>query len=70
MLTLAGIPFTAAGGVMALYLTGTNFSISAAIGFISLFGVSVMIGILLVSNYMITGAGGSPLDAMFGQPRI
>src|ERR1700734_3226582 len=51
LLTLAGIPFTAAGGVLALYLTGTNFSISAAIGFISLFGVSVMIGILRVTNF-------------------
>ena len=44
LLTLVGIPFTAAGGILALYVTGTNFSISAAIGFISLFGVSVMIG--------------------------
>ena len=51
LLTLVGIPFTMAGGVLALYLTGTNFSISAAIGFISLFGVSVMIGILLITNY-------------------
>ena len=51
LLSLVGIPFTAAGGILALYFTGTNFSISAAIGFISLFGVSVMIGILLVSNF-------------------
>lgn len=51
LLTLVGIPFTMCGGVLSLYLTGTNFSISAAIGFISLFGVSVMIGILLISNY-------------------
>jgi cobalt-zinc-cadmium resistance protein CzcA len=51
LLTLVGIPFTMAGGVLALYVTGTNFSISAAIGFISLFGVSVMIGILLITNY-------------------
>jgi cobalt-zinc-cadmium resistance protein CzcA len=66
LLTLAGIPFTAAGGVMALYLTGTNFSISAAIGFISLFGVSVMIGILLVSNFTETKRqGAASFDAMF-----
>ena len=37
--------------MLALYFTGINFSISAAIGFISLFGVSVMIGILLVTHY-------------------
>ena len=51
LLSLAGIPFTAAGGALALYITGINFSISAAIGFISLFGVSVMIGILLITHY-------------------
>ncbi len=51
LLSLAGIPFTAAGGVLALYIAGINFSISAAIGFISLFGVSVMIGILLITHY-------------------
>jgi len=66
LLTLVGIPFTAAGGVLALYVTGTNFSISAAIGFISLFGVSVMIGILLVTNYNDNmRRGDASPDAMF-----
>jgi heavy metal efflux system protein len=66
LLTLVGIPFTAAGGVIALYLTGTNFSISAAIGFISLFGVSVMIGILLVTNFNENRRhSASSFDAMF-----
>jgi cobalt-zinc-cadmium resistance protein CzcA len=51
LLTLIGIPFAVAGGVIALFVAGLNFSISAAIGFISLFGVSVMIGILLVTRY-------------------
>lgn len=51
LLTLSGIPFAVAGGVLALYLSGLNFSISAGIGFISLFGVSVMNGILLMTNY-------------------
>ncbi|MGD0191242.1 MAG: efflux RND transporter permease subunit [Rhizomicrobium sp.] len=51
LLTLMGIPFAIAGGVIALYLSGLNFSVSAAIGFISLFGVSVMIGILFVTRY-------------------
>jgi cobalt-zinc-cadmium resistance protein CzcA len=49
LMALAGIPFAICGGVMALYLTGVPFSISAAIGFISLFGVSVMNGILMVT---------------------
>jgi cobalt-zinc-cadmium resistance protein CzcA len=39
LLTLAGIPFSAAGGLIALYVSGLNLSISAAIGFVSLFGV-------------------------------
>ena len=51
LLSLTGIPFAVAGGVLGLYLTGRNFSISAAIGFISLFGVSVMIGILLLNRF-------------------
>jgi cobalt-zinc-cadmium resistance protein CzcA len=49
LLALSGIPFAAAGGVLGLVVAGLNFSISAAIGFISLFGVSAMDGILLVS---------------------
>jgi cobalt-zinc-cadmium resistance protein CzcA len=51
LLVLAGIPFAIAGGVLALYLTGLDFSISAAIGFISLSGVSVMDGILMLTYY-------------------
>ena len=51
LLTLSGITFAAAGGVIALYFSGLSFSISAAIGFVSLFGVSVMNGILLVTYF-------------------
>src|SRR6516165_2539305 len=51
LLTLSGITFAAAGGVLALYFSGLNFSISAAIGFVSLFGVSVMNGILLMTYF-------------------
>ena len=49
LLALAGIPFAACGGILGLYVFGLNFSVSAAVGFISLFGVSAMDGILLVS---------------------
>src|SRR5262249_54157245 len=38
--------FNLGGGIWALYLTGTNFSISAAVGFVSLFGVAIMDGLL------------------------
>ena len=49
LLALSGIPFAVAGGVLGLYIGGLNFSVSAAVGFISLFGVSAMDGILLMS---------------------
>jgi cobalt-zinc-cadmium resistance protein CzcA len=66
LLTLSGIPFAIAGGVLALYVSGLNFSISAAIGFVSLFGVSVMNGILLITYYnQARLRGGTPLEAMF-----
>ncbi|MBV8745920.1 MAG: efflux RND transporter permease subunit, partial [Xanthobacteraceae bacterium] len=66
LLALAGIPFSVAGGIIALYLTGLDFSISAAIGFVSLFGVSVMDGILMITYYNQVKAGGAAtVDAMF-----
>src|SRR5258708_7281199 len=49
LIALSGIPFTGAGRVLGLYVAGLNFSVSAAVGFISLFGVSAMDGILLMS---------------------
>jgi cobalt-zinc-cadmium resistance protein CzcA len=51
LLALAGIPFAIGGGIIALYVAGLPFSISAAIGFVSLFGVSVMNGILIITYY-------------------
>jgi cobalt-zinc-cadmium resistance protein CzcA len=39
------------GGILGLYVSGLDFSISAAIGFVSLFGVSVMSGILIINRY-------------------
>ena len=66
LLTLAAIPFSIAGGIIALYVSGLNLSVSAGIGFISLFGVSVMSGILVISwfNHLLF-AGRTPLEAMF-----
>jgi heavy metal efflux system protein len=67
LLALAGIPFAIAGGVLALVVTGFNFSISAAIGFISLLGISVMNGILMLTYYNeVMQSGRMPsLDGMF-----
>jgi len=61
-LAILNVPFSAVGGVLALYLRGINFSISAAIGFISLFGVAVMSGVLYISEMNQQRAkGGLPL---------
>jgi heavy metal efflux system protein len=66
LLALAGIPDAVVGGIVALYLSGLNFSISAAIGFVSLFGVSVMDGILMITFYNQERLHGrEPEDAMF-----
>ncbi len=66
LLTLAAIPFSIAGGIIALYLSGLNMSVSAAIGFVSLFGVSVMNGILVISYFnQLVFAGKTPLEAMY-----
>jgi heavy metal efflux system protein len=66
LMALAGIPFAAGGGIIALYLSGLNFSISAAVGLVSLFGVSVMNGILIMTYYNELRAGGADTtEAMF-----
>ena len=46
---LLDIPFAVVGGIFALYLTHTELSVSSAVGFITLFGVSVMNGVLIVT---------------------
>ena len=51
LLALAAVPFTVACGVLALYISAQTISISAIIGFISLLGVSVMDGILILSYF-------------------
>jgi cobalt-zinc-cadmium resistance protein CzcA len=66
LMALLGLPFAVCGGVLGLYVSGLDFSISAAIGFISLFGVSVMSGILIINSYYRVAASGlAPVEAMF-----
>ena len=48
LLVLCAVPFALVGGVLSLLLTGTDFSISAAVGFISLFGVAIQGGLILI----------------------
>jgi cobalt-zinc-cadmium resistance protein CzcA len=50
LLLLGSVPVALSGGVIALLVTKTNFSISAAVGFISLFGVTVLGGVILMTR--------------------
>ncbi len=50
-LVFLNVPFAIVGGIAALFLTGTNFSISAGIGFIALFGICILFGVLLMTEF-------------------
>ena len=51
LLAASVIPMALLGGIFALWLTGTPFSVSSAIGFVALFGIAAMDGILILSYY-------------------
>ncbi len=51
LLIFTAIPLSAIGGVLALWLRGMPFSISAGVGFIALFGVAVLNGIVLIAEF-------------------
>jgi cobalt-zinc-cadmium resistance protein CzcA len=51
LLIFTAVPMSAIGGVFALWMRGMNFSISAGVGFIALFGVAVLNGIVLVAEF-------------------
>jgi cobalt-zinc-cadmium resistance protein CzcA len=61
VVVLSNVLAMAIGGIWALYLTGTNFSISAAVGFVSLFGVAIMDGLLMISYFNALRGHGKPL---------
>ncbi len=50
-LVFLNVPFAIVGGIVALFITGTNFSISAGIGFIALFGICILFGVLLITEF-------------------
>jgi cobalt-zinc-cadmium resistance protein CzcA len=63
-LILLNVPFALIGGILALYLTGIHLSVSAAIGFIALFGQAVLNGVVMVSYFnQLRRAGASAHDA-------
>ncbi|MCU0416973.1 MAG: CusA/CzcA family heavy metal efflux RND transporter [Cytophagaceae bacterium] len=51
ILVFTAVPMSAIGGIFALYITGINFSISAGVGFICLFGIAVLNGIMLIGHF-------------------
>jgi cobalt-zinc-cadmium resistance protein CzcA len=61
VVVLSNVMALSVGGIWALWLTGTHFSISAAVGFVSLFGVAIMDGLLMISYFNHLRAAGRPL---------
>jgi len=65
-LILLNVPFAMVGGILALYWTGIPLSVSAAIGFIALFGVAVLNGVVMISYFnQLRAAGKSAFEAAF-----
>ncbi|MEZ5364316.1 MAG: CusA/CzcA family heavy metal efflux RND transporter [Bryobacterales bacterium] len=64
-LILLNVPFALIGGIVALYVTGIHLSVSAAIGFIALFGQAVLNGVVMVSYFnQLQEAGATPFRAV------
>ncbi len=64
-LIIANIPFAMIGGILALYITGFPLSVSAAIGFIALFGQAVLNGVVMVTYFnQLRNTGLKPLQAV------
>jgi len=61
LLIMLNLPFALIGGTLALFLWGTNFNISAAVGYVAVFGVSVLNGVVLVSSIRQAYDEGLPL---------
>jgi cobalt-zinc-cadmium resistance protein CzcA len=62
LVIIANIPFSVIGGILALWITGIYLSVSAAIGFIALFGQAVLNGVVMVSLFNQLRASGVPLE--------
>jgi heavy metal efflux system protein len=61
LIIMLNLPFALIGGTLALYIWGTNFNISGAVGYIAVFGVSVLNGVVLVSSIRQAREEGRPL---------
>ncbi|MFZ0706275.1 MAG: CusA/CzcA family heavy metal efflux RND transporter [Candidatus Korobacteraceae bacterium] len=71
LLVLLNLSLAPIGGLMALVLTGTHFSVSTGVGFLALFGVSVQTGVVMIEYINQLRARGMPIDeaAMVGSAR-
>lgn len=64
-LIVLNVPFSLIGGLIALLVTGINLSVSAAVGFIALFGIAVQNGVILISHINHLRREGQPMhDAL------
>lgn len=70
LIVLTGVPFAALGGVVALWLRQLDFTISAAVGFIAVSGVSMLTGLVLVSTIRQRIAEGLTVNDAIQQTRI
>ncbi len=62
LLHLVNVAVARVGGLLALYITGTNFSVSSGVGFLALFGASVQTGVIMVEYINQLRASGMPIE--------
>lgn len=64
LLIIANVPFALVGGIAALWIRGMNLNLSASVGFIALFGVAMLNGVVLVSSINLRRAEETPRHAV------
>ena len=69
LLIIANVPFALVGGIAALWIRGMNLNLSASVGFIALFGVAMLNGVVLVSSINQRRAGEAPRHAVLAGAR-
>ncbi len=70
LLVFGIVPMSLVGGIMALWVAGLNFSVPAAIGFLALFGITVMEGIIMLSHFNHLRSEGMPWRAALDQAGV
>ena len=70
LMIFSGAPFAALGGVLALWLRGMPFTISAGVGFVAVSGVAMLAGLVLVSTIKRALSGGVPLETAVSESAL